>query len=220
MRTKRFGALAVLLAMLALLAMPTPAMGAQDPDPAECGNFAPLCEGLQEVGNGISPITDGLDAVTDPAADNLAPLLDALEGGVAQLRAILGQVLDQIPCDQVQPIINELQVVIDDVQGVLDVATAELLEAAEGLEGILAEANGLIDDVLDICVAQAGESETPEPTEDPTDDVADEDDDRDAGVDDEEDVQELPMTGGGAALGGLLLLGAAGLLVTRIRRRP
>jgi hypothetical protein len=72
--------------------------------------------------------------------------------------------------------------------------------------------------VLDVCVAaEDEESEAPEPTEDPTDAVDNTDDD--AGVDDTDDGTTLPVTGGGAALGGMLLLGTAGLLVTRMRRR-
>lgn len=214
MRKSRVGTIALLLSMMALVVLPTPAMAQTDPE--ECGNFAPLCEGLQEVGDGISPITDGLDVVTDPAAENLKPLLEALEGGVTQLRGVIAEIVGAIPCDQVQPIIDELQVIIDDVQGVLDVATEELIEAAEGLEGILTEANNLIDDVLDVCVA-AEESERPEPpvTEEPTEEVVDEavaDTDVDEGP-------TLPVTGGGAALGGVLLLGTAGLLATRMRRR-
>lgn len=211
MRVRMLSA-ALMLALLGLALLPGPVLAQTDPE--ECGNFAPLCEGLQEVGNGIAPITDGLDAVTDPAADQLKPLLVEIEGLVGELRGILGQVTDQLPCEQLKPIIDALQPLLDDAQGILDVATDELIEAAEGLGPILREANALVDDVLDVCVAQEEGGVTDPGVNPPTVDtepaqpeVADDDDPR------------LPETGGGAALLGLAVMGIAGTVFYRMRRR-
>ena len=202
---------ALMLALLGLALVPGPVLAQADPE--DCGNFAPLCEGLQEVGNGIAPITDGLDAVTDPAAEQLKPVLVGIEDLVAQLRDILGQVTDQLPCEQLAPIIDALQPLLDDAQGILDVASDEVIEAAEGLGPILREANALVDDVLDICVAQEGGGKS----------------DPDGGVDVDtatavpdvgaEDDPRLPETGGGAALLALVVMGVGGTVFYRMRRR-
>lgn len=208
----RMLAAALMLALLGLALLPGPVLAQTDPQ--ECGNFAPLCEGLQEVGDGIAPITDGLDAVTDPAADQLKPVLVGIEDLVGQLRAIIGQATEQFPCEQLQPIIAALQPLLDDAQGILDVASDELIEAAEGLGPILREANALVDDVLDICVA--AEDEVTGPGEDEVINVATTTAVPDVDPDDE---PRLPETGGGAALLGLAVMGVAGTVLYRMRRR-
>ena len=210
MRVRLFAA-ALMLALLGLALVPGPVLAQTDPE--ECGNFAPLCEGLQEVGNGIAPITDGLDAVTDPAAEQLKPALVAIEDLVGQLRDILGQATEQFPCEQLAPVIDALQPLLNDAQGILDVASDELIEAAEGLGPILREANALVDDVLDVCVAaEAGGHTDPGrvgviDTDTAVPEVGAEDDPR------------LPETGGGAALLGLAVMGVAGTVLYRTRRR-
>ena len=212
MRVRMLSA-ALMLALLSLALLPGPALAQTDPE--ECGDFAPLCEGLQAVGDGISPITDGLDAVTDPAAAQLKPLLVEIEGIVGELRGILGQVTDQLPCEQLKPLIDALQPLLDDAQGILDVATDELTEAAEGLGPILREANALVDDVLDVCAAQEGGGDIDPGQEDrPVVDSATAEPDPAA-----EDDPRLPETGGGAALLGLAVMGVAGTAFYRMRRR-
>ena len=214
MRTTRTAA-AVLLALLCLALFPAPAMAQ-----GGCGDFAPLCDVIEEIGGGLDPVEDGLDPVTGPAAEALAPVIEGLQTALAELQGIIGTVGDNLPCSEIKPLTDQIEGLVDDAQGVLDVANQQLIDAVPGLEGLLNDANDLVDSVLDICVAAAGEGKDPDPDPEPTDLPTERDggggtDPVDEGVEDE----ELPHTGGAAALGGALLLGMAGFVGTKLRRR-
>jgi len=173
---------------LAIVVVPQPAAAQESP---LGGVIDQLDSGLDALDPVLGQVP--LDQVSGPLADALGQLsviTDQLEGILAQAEpacAALGPVLDAA-----QPVIDAIQPLLDQ----LDPATN--IDELDALDGVLAPVDALVDQVLDLCAAQATTTTTAAPTTTTTAAPAPAPGDA------------LPRTGGDLLIPGLGLLGAAG----------
>lgn len=196
------------VAVAAMTVLPLAPAAAQE---ADCGSFADLCDGIEQITTELEPVADGVEPVYEGLEPVTSELVPVLEDAIAQIREGLEGGLENLApvCEGLAPVLDEIDPVIDDAQALLDTVTGEAGEIVDPLAPLLDELNALIDVVLDACEVEEvpveqTEQLTPAAEQEPAPVV-------------EQDVS-LPRTGGGIAGLGMGLLGLSGLGAA-LRRR-
>lgn len=201
---------ATVMAVLLMIALPSAAM-AQD---AECGPFAPLCEGIGQLDDALDPVQEGIT----PVVEALDPLIEQIVPVLGELRGVLEMVTDGAApvCENLAPVFDQLNPVLDGLNGVISTVTD--VAAIGPLADAVAEIDAIVAEILLVCATAQPEPEptpTAEPTAMPTEEPTEEAAPAPAPV---EPVSTLPRTGG-SLVAGLSLLGAGSGLAFALRGR-